>query len=94
MAGKHGGGDRKSKNAIKNDNVILDPKQGNSRAYTLDRALIGDVLGKQGRPKKGEEKVGNANISKGGSTRAYILARLDRDGHVELAAKVRASLCA
>jgi hypothetical protein len=38
--GKHGG-DRKSKDApIKNDNIILDqpkPKQGTSRAYTLDR---------------------------------------------------------
>jgi hypothetical protein len=35
------GGDRKSeevKEAIKNDNIILDrPKQGTSRAYTLDR---------------------------------------------------------
>jgi hypothetical protein len=34
------GGDRKSEEAkIKNDNVILDPKakQGNSKAYTLDR---------------------------------------------------------
>ena len=48
------------------------------------------VLGKRGRPKRGQGKVGNANISKGGSTRAYILARLDRDGHAALAAQVRA----
>jgi hypothetical protein len=62
-------------------------------------------LGKQGgarpgagRPKKGgrlepkEENQGD-NItlnSKRGTSRAYILARLDRDGHAGLAAKVRA----
>jgi hypothetical protein len=43
---------------------------------------------KTGRP----TNVGITNIlpspSKGGSTRAYILARLDRDGHTELAAMV------
>lgn len=31
------GGDRKSEAAIKDDNVIVDPEQGNSRAYTLAR---------------------------------------------------------
>jgi hypothetical protein len=32
------GGDRKSEEAqIKSDNVTLDPKRGNSLAYTLDR---------------------------------------------------------
>jgi hypothetical protein len=41
----------------------------NSEFRPLHRAV---VLGKQGRPKKGMEKVGNTNISKGGSTRAYI----------------------
>lgn len=34
--GKHGG-DRKSKDVIKSDNITLDPKRGTSRAYTLDR---------------------------------------------------------
>lgn len=34
--GKHGG-DRKSDEAIKSDNVTLDDDRGNSRAYTLDR---------------------------------------------------------
>jgi hypothetical protein len=48
-----------------------------------------------GRPKKGESRepgnqVDNVNLNKGGNARAYILARLDRDGHAELAAKVRA----
>lgn len=57
------------------------------REIAFDQAV---TLGKRGRPKKGKEKVGNTNISKGGSTRAYILARLDRDGHAELAARVRA----
>jgi hypothetical protein len=42
------------------------------------------------RPKKGEEKAGNASFSKLGTTRATTLARLDRDGLTELAAKVRA----
>jgi hypothetical protein len=53
----------------------------------LDRAI---TLGKQGRPKKGEEKPTNGRIKYGGNP-AYILARLDRDGHDDLAAKVRAS---
>ena len=48
-------------------------------------------LGKQGRPKKGEEKGGNATFSLSQrNTKAHILARLDRDGYGELAAKVRA----
>src|SRR5215471_12823331 len=34
--GKHGG-DRRGKDAIKRDNVTLDPKRGNARAYTLER---------------------------------------------------------
>lgn len=55
-----------------------------------DPDAVQERLKRRGRPKKGEEKVGNTNISKGGSTAAYILARLDRDGHAELAAKVRA----
>jgi hypothetical protein len=42
-----------------------------------------------GRPKKGEENVGVANISEGGTTAAYLVARLERD-HEELAALVRA----
>jgi hypothetical protein len=38
-----------------------------------------------------QNRVGNAkSISAGGSTRAYTLARLDRDGFTDLAAKVRA----
>lgn len=45
-------------------------------------------LGARGRPKKGEEKGSNPTISKRG--RDYDLARLNRDGHTELAAKVRA----
>ena len=56
-------------------------------------------LGKQGgdrrslkvRGNKVADQVDNINlISKGGTSRAYILDRLDRDGHAELAAKVRA----
>jgi len=51
------------------------------------------TLGKRGefgrsRPK---DRVGNTKaISEGGSTRTYILARLERDGRHDLAAKVRA----
>jgi hypothetical protein len=47
------------------------------------------MLGKRGRPKKGEGKGCNATLIKRG-TAAHWLARLDRDGHAELAAKVRA----
>jgi hypothetical protein len=48
------------------------------------------VLGKRGRPKKGEGKGDNVTLKGRGNSSAYILARLDRDGHAELAAKVRA----
>lgn len=53
-----------------------------------DEALLGDVLGKQGRPKKGEEKASNRRI-KYGDNPEYILARLDKERLNELAAKVR-----
>jgi hypothetical protein len=46
-------------------------------------------LGKRGRPRKGEEKPANGRIKYGSNSRAHILARLDRDGFDELAAKVR-----
>ena len=48
------------------------------------------TLGKHG-VNQHTEGVGNtkSTVSAGGSTRAYILARLDRDGHADLAAKVR-----
>jgi hypothetical protein len=52
------------------------------------------ILGKHGGDRRSgavKDQVGNTKlISDGGTTRAYILARLDRDGHHELAAKVRA----
>jgi hypothetical protein len=45
-----------------------------------------------GRPKAGETRepkagnqVDNINLNKGGTSRDYLLASLDRDGHVELA---------
>lgn len=47
------------------------------------------VLGKRGRPKKGEGKGDNITFSRGTTGRAYILARLDRD-RPDLAEKVRA----
>jgi hypothetical protein len=48
-------------------------------------------LGKRGRPKKGQEKGGDSTFFEGvtKNTKAHWLARLDRDGHDELAAKVR-----
>lgn len=49
-------------------------------------------LGKRGAgPGRGKKKqLVIPSVSSGGMTRAYILARLDRDGFTELAAKVRA----
>lgn len=44
------------------------------------------TLGRRGRPKKGDEKVGNAKFN--GSTQAYNVARLERDDP-ELAQAVR-----
>jgi hypothetical protein len=55
-----------------------------SEPLPLDQAV---KLGKQGRPKKGEEKGCNTTLKRG--TAAHWLARLDRDGLTELAAKVR-----
>jgi hypothetical protein len=59
-----------------------------------DKALLGEVLGRHGGDHKSQvfrDQVGNANLmSTGGTTRPYILARLERDGHGELAARVRA----
>jgi hypothetical protein len=48
-------------------------------------------LGKRGRPRKGEEKGANSTLKKGSTPRAYILARLDRDGYSELAAQAHHS---
>jgi hypothetical protein len=45
-------------------------------AIPYKRAIL---RGKAGRPKKGEGNVGDANISKGGTTAPYIVARLERD---------------
>ena len=52
--------------------------------------LRAQELGKRGRPKKGEEKGDNVTLKERGNSRAYILARLDRDGLTDLAARVRA----
>jgi hypothetical protein len=48
------------------------------------------VLGRRGRPKKGEGKGADGTLKRGSNSSAYLLARLDRDGHAALAAKVRA----
>lgn len=48
---------------------------------------VGQVLGKPGRPKKGEEKVGNTKLI--GATKPYTMARLRRDAP-ELAERVEA----
>lgn len=46
-------------------------------------------LGKRGRPRNGEKKGDNVTLKERGNSRIYILARLDRDGKTDLAAKVR-----
>jgi hypothetical protein len=61
-------------------------------AVSLDRVLaerqIGIPDGKAG-PGRGHKTADNVSRFKYGNSRAYTLARLDRDGHTELAAKVR-----
>jgi hypothetical protein len=56
-------------------------------------ATVGAVLGKVGRPKKGEEGKGTevplSRVAKRGQTPAYLTARLDRD-HPTIAAEVHA----
>jgi hypothetical protein len=59
-------------------------------ALALGKREIGVAGGKAG-PGRGKKTGGNAaRLSRANGSRAYILARLDRDGHAELAAKVRA----
>jgi hypothetical protein len=48
------------------------------------------ALGHRGRPRKGEEKGASGTIKRGSNSRAYVAARLERDGHAEFAAEVRA----
>jgi hypothetical protein len=48
------------------------------------------ALGHRGRPRKGEEKGATGTIKRGSNSRAYIVARLLRDGYADLAAEVRA----
>ena len=55
-----------------------------------DRRLLKDVLRFPGRPRKGEEKGAVRTLKRGSESRAYIIARLKRDGFAELAAKVEA----
>ena len=53
-------------------------------------ATVGAVLGKVGRPKKGEEKKGaDGTLKRGTNSATYLKARLDRD-HPEVAAQVHA----
>ena len=47
-------------------------------------------LGRPGRPRKGTEKRADGTLKRGTNSRAYILARLERDGFGELAARVHA----
>jgi hypothetical protein len=54
----------------------------------VDGALIGEVLGKQGHPSNGSKGSNTTNGTVGRGAK-YIAARLERDGHTELAAKVR-----
>lgn len=56
-------------------------------AIDLDTAV---VLGKVGRPEKGKEKGDDITFTRGSTGVTYILARLDRDGQSDPAARVRA----
>jgi hypothetical protein len=55
-----------------------------------DSKLLGDVLGAHGGKRVKGQKQGDNVTLKRGNARAYILARLDRDGFGNLAAAVRA----
>ena len=52
-------------------------------------ATVGAVLGKVGRPKRGEEKVTSSPFPERGNSREYLTARLDRD-RPDIAAQVHA----
>lgn len=63
-----------------------------ARAVELGQREIGIAGGKAG-PGRGKKTGGiTARLSRSNGSRAYILARLDRDGHAELAAMVRAGM--
>lgn len=65
----------------------------------IEQARKRRKLGKRGgdrrslvaRGNKVADQVANGNLKMGTNSRAYILDRLDRDGHTELATKVRAA---
>ena len=46
------------------------------------------ALRHRGRPRKDEEKRADGTLKRGSNSRSYIVGRLMRDGHAELAAKV------
>jgi hypothetical protein len=74
-------------------NVHTTPPKAATR---IARCILLALSGRQVAPKKSDtqkenNQVDNINLkTKGGTSKTYILARLDRDGHAELAAKVRA----
>jgi hypothetical protein len=64
-----------------------------SRRISWERSESGiAILRAQGRPKKGEGKGASGTIKRGSNSRAYIIARLRRDGHIELAQQVEMGL--
>lgn len=84
-----------SRNNYLHEALGLDPQQvtwaiDGLRQLKPDEPIAYDwaqKLGKQGRPKKGKENLAIQGLKYG--TRAHWLVRLDREGHADLATKVR-----
>ena len=74
--------------AVEDENTTAGPEDTAIAASRVEDPADAIVLGKRGRPRKGEEKTSNRKI-KGGTNIAYTLARLDRD-RPDLAERVRA----
>lgn len=66
---------------------MSEPAAARMRPVGLDQAI---KVGRHGRPHKGEKKGAVSTFKRGSTSRAYILARLERDGFAEQAVKVRA----
>jgi len=58
------------------------------KEIAFDKAIFIGKLGKNGRPKKGEENSDSVRVSGFGNSSAYVISRLQRDNQPDLAEKV------
>jgi hypothetical protein len=83
-------GRRKRYQQVAKGDLNIQPIQSCSEKSQNETHPNGRQLGRHGGARhKGQKQAAVGNLKYGTNSRAYILARLDRDGHTELAGKVR-----